>query len=374
MSLLKCSTQRSIFFRISYSILVLGIVVLLAACSGEEPEVESEEETIKIGYALVGPVGDEGWNWTHWHAMQSVEKEFENVETTYVESVPFSSEATRTFRQFVDDEADMVFSTSEYADFLYEVSDANPDVAFLEANGFRQTDNLVSYYIEHWDPAFITGVAAGLMTESDQLGYVGSFPVPAVYASANAFHLGARSVNPNVETNVVLINSWFDPPAAREAAEALVADGSDFLYGIMDDAAYLEVAEEQGIYAAMWNADMREFGPEAYVTSTLLDWREFYISEVEAFINGEWEGNRNELLPIGEGTDRDEWGKNVPSEARQEADEVRDRMINEDYNPFVGPIRDAEGNVRIEEGEVMSSEDLYLWDWPVEGVNGLPMD
>lgn len=343
----------------------------------EEPEVEAteaevSEEATLIAFGHVGPVSDEGWTWSHDQGMKAVEEAFgDQVATTYVENMPFSEETPRILEQFVADGAKMIFITSEYADFVYQVADAHPEVAFLECDGHKVTDNLTWYYVNHWDPSYLIGMAAGLLTESNQLGYVGSYPVQSVYASVNSFHLGARSVNPDVTTKVVLINSWFDPAAANQAGNTLIDDGADFLFGIMDEAAYLEVAEERGVWAAMWNTDMRRFGPNAYVSSVELDWGSYYVEMVGDLLEGTWEPEPR-LLPISGGVDRDDWGQNVADEVAAEVDAVRDQMINEGLNVFVGPIYDAEGTLRIEEGEEMSLMDLYLWEWAVEGVSGMP--
>jgi basic membrane lipoprotein Med (substrate-binding protein (PBP1-ABC) superfamily) len=353
---------------------------VIAGCSPAPTEVPAEEvsteaETFKVAFGHVGPVSDEGWTWSHDQGMKAVEAAFPNVETEMVESMPWSDEASRILQQFVDNDAQVVFITSEYADFTYKVSDANPDVKFLECNGHRTTDNLINYYIEHWDPSYLIGMAAGLMTETNKLGYVGSFPTDSVYTSVNAFHMGALSVNPDVTTQVVLINSWFDPAAANQAGNTLIDGGVDFLFGIMDEAAYLEVAQERGVWAAMWNTDIRRFGEDAYVSSVLLDFTDYYVSEVEAAMNGTWEGNREipTLLPIGHGVDRDAWGKNVPVDIQETVDEIRDQMLNEGLNVFVGPIYDTENNLVIAEGEELSDEYLYReWTWAVLGVSGMP--
>ncbi len=316
----------------------------------EITEEAPPEEEVLIAFAHVGPVSDEGWTWSHDQGRMAVEA-IPGVRTVMVESMPFSDEATRTLEQFVADGAKAIFITSEYADFVYAVADAHPEVKFLECNGHRTTDNLINYYIEHWDPSYLIGMAAGLMTKTNKLGYIGSYPIDSVYTSVNSFHLGARSVNPNVTTQVVLINSWFDPAAAAQAANTLIDSGVDFLFGIMDEAAYLQVAEERGVYAAMWNTDMRRFGPHAYVSSVELYWDDFYVSEVQAILNGTWQGNRETvLLPIGHGVDRDDWGDSVPQEVRDQVDAVRERMINEGLNVFVGPIYDTKGNLVIPEG------------------------
>ena len=375
--------QRSLSRLLGRSVLLFFVLVLmLTACAQpateaptEEPAEEPAEEPVLIAFGHVGPVSDEGWTWSHDQGMKAVEAAFgDRVRTAMVENMPFSEETPRTLEQFVADGAKVIFITSEYADFVYEVADAHPEVVFLECNGHRANDNMVNYYIEHWDPSYVIGIAAGLLTESNQLGYVGSYPTDSVYTSVNAFHLGARSVNPDVTTKVVLINSWFDPSAANQAGNTLIDDGADFLFGIMDEAAYLEVAQERGVWAAMWNTDIRRFGPEAYVSSIMLDWKPYYVEEVGAALDGTWEGNReNILLPIGAGVDRDEWGKNVPQDIQDQADAIRDQMLNEGLNVFVGPIYDTEGNLVIKEGEELSDEYLYReWIWAVEGVVGMP--
>jgi len=329
-----------------------------------------EEEAI-IAFGHVGPTSDEGWTWTHHLGKKAVEKAFPKLKTLEVESIPYSSEATRTFREFVANGADMMILSSEFGDLLYQVSDRNPNLAFLECNGHSERDNVIWYYPEHWFPTYIIGVAAGLLTKSNKLGYVASFPVPAVFCSVNAFQMGARSVNPHAQTQVIKINSWFDPQAAHQAGDALISDGCDFLMGIMDEPAYLQLAEKKGVWAAVWNTDIRKYGPNAYVSSVLVDWRDFYVAEVRKRLEGNWTGNRGVLLPMGEGTDRDEWGINVPQDVQAKADAVRTKIMNENYNPFVGPIKDVNGKLRLKEGEVMDGYALFEWDWAIEGTTGL---
>ena len=46
----------------------------------------------------------------------------------------------------------------------------------------------------------------------------------------NAFMAGAKEINPKVEFMVTFINSWFDPPKAKEAAFAMIDKGADVMY------------------------------------------------------------------------------------------------------------------------------------------------
>jgi hypothetical protein len=71
---------------------------------------------------------------------------------------------------------------------------------------------------------------AGGMTKSNKIGMVGGFPIPEVNRLMNAFMAGAKETNPKVEFSVSFINSWFDPPKAKEAAFAMIDKGADVMY------------------------------------------------------------------------------------------------------------------------------------------------
>jgi basic membrane protein A len=373
--------------------LVLLLGILLAACAPAQPTVAPEASAtpearpseasatsepqpsggeVLIAFAYTGSATDLGWTYAHDQARLAIEEEFPNVKTEYAEFVPYSEEASRTFEQFIADGAKMIIATTEFDEFLYKVAEAHPDVAFLEVDGAKQSDNVISVFVESGMPYYLVGVAAGLLTESNRLGFVTSFPMPINYTAVNAFQMGAQSVNPDVTTHVVLINSWYDPPSHRQAAEALVNDGADFVMSNLDDAASVQVAEERGVWVGDSFSDRPEFGPDAYTTSVLFLWDPVYKAEIKAFLEGTWEGNRSEIWPLGVGSDLSPWGEKVPQDVIDQVEEVRQQMLNQGFNPFVGPLYDSKGVVRVAEGEELSAEFRRReWNWPVQGVVGM---
>ncbi len=147
-----------------------------------------------------------------------------------------------------------------------------PKTAFLlGSSGKPQAPNLSVFdnYIQ--EPAYLTGMIAGAMTKSNQIGMVGGYPIPEVNRLMNAFMDGARETNPKVQFMVTFINSWFDPPKAKEASFAMLDKGADIMYaerfGVSDAAkerkalAIGNVIDTQSNYpqtvvvSALWNME-----------------------------------------------------------------------------------------------------------------------
>ncbi|MFZ4285730.1 BMP family protein [Variovorax sp. HJSM1_2] len=143
-----------------------------------------------------------------------------------------------------------------------------PKVAFLlGSSGKPQAPNFSVFdnYIQ--EPAYLSGLVAGGMTKTNKIGLVGGFPIPEVNRLMNAFMAGAKEVNPKVEFSVSFINSWFDPPKAKEAAFAMIDKGADVLYaerfGVSD------AAKEKGKLAIGNVINTQAQYPETVVSSAL---------------------------------------------------------------------------------------------------------
>ena len=143
-----------------------------------------------------------------------------------------------------------------------------PKVSFLMgSSGKPQAPNFAVFdnYIQ--DPAYLTGMIAGGMTKSNKIGMVGGFPIPEVNRLMHAFMAGALEVNPKVTFTVSFINSWFDPPKAKEAAFAMIDKGADVMYaerfGVSD------AAKERKVLAIGNVIDTQDKYPETVVASAL---------------------------------------------------------------------------------------------------------
>jgi basic membrane protein A len=143
-----------------------------------------------------------------------------------------------------------------------------PKVSFLMgSSGKPQAPNFSVFdnYIQ--EPAYLSGMIAGGMTKSNKIGMVGGFPIPEVNRLMNAFMAGAKEVNPKVEFTVSFINSWFDPPKAKEAAFAMIDKGADVMYaerfGVSD------AAKERKVLAIGNVINTQDKYPDTVVASAL---------------------------------------------------------------------------------------------------------
>jgi basic membrane lipoprotein Med (substrate-binding protein (PBP1-ABC) superfamily) len=143
-----------------------------------------------------------------------------------------------------------------------------PKVSFLlGSSGKPQAPNFAVFdnYIQ--EPAYLTGMIAGGLSKSGKIGMVGGYPIPEVNRLMNAFMAGALEVNPKVEFMVSFINSWFDPPKAKEAAFAMIDKGADVMYaerfGVSD------AAKERKVLAIGNVIDTQPQYPDTVVASAL---------------------------------------------------------------------------------------------------------
>jgi basic membrane protein A len=366
-------------------VLALAVAIAAAGCGGQEPAGDSEgadkpaagdqakqDEKFKVAFIYVGPVGDAGWSWAHDQGRKYLAEKLPWVDaSTYIESVPEGADAERVLTELAEKGAKVIFATSfGYMDYVIKVAEKYPDVVFMHCSGYKTAKNAGTYFGAMEEPRYLSGMVAGKMTKANVLGYVAAHPIPEVVRGINAFTLGARAVNPSVKVKVVWTNTWYDPAAEKQAAQSLLNAGADVIAQHQDTPGPQQAAQEQGKYGIGYNADMRQFAPEANLTNPVWDWGPYYVKTVEAVKNGTWK-SEDFYGTIKDGiVDLGPYGDMVPQDVRDLAGKKRQEIIDGKFYVFQGPIKDQSGQVRVKEGEKMTYEQILSFDWFVEGVEG----
>ena len=360
--------QKKSIFQI---LLVLSLICVLglAGCTSQGTDTEKT----KIGFIYVGPIGDGGWTYAHNEARLAMEDEIPNLEVTYIESVPENPvDVEKILNDMIADGNEIIFATSfGYMNSVIKIAEENPDVTFLHCSGYLTADNVGTYFGRMYQARYLSGIVAGKMTETNMIGYVAAFPIPEVIRGINAFALGVQSANPDAKVKVVWTNTWYDPVIEKDAAVSLLeAGGVDVIAQHQDTPFPQQAAEERGAYSVGYNTDMREFAPDAVLTSPIWHWEEYYIPTVQSIIDGTWESNQY-WGDIADGiVGLSDFGTMVPEDVIALVNEQKSGLENKEFDVFTGPIRDQAGNVRIAEGTVMSDGDMLSMDWFVFGVEG----
>lgn len=176
---------------------------------------------LKVAFVYVSPANEEGWSSQHDKARQAVEKHFgDKIKVTWLENIPENADAERVIRDLATQGNKLIFATSfGYMNSLMKVAKEFPDVIFEHATGYKTDKNVTNYTARFYESRYLAGKLAGATTKTNILGYVAAFPIPEVLRGINAYTLGARSVNPNVEVRVVWTSSWYDPGKETDATK-----------------------------------------------------------------------------------------------------------------------------------------------------------
>ena len=343
-----------------------------APAPAAEAPAPAKADPLKIAFAYVGPVGDGGWTFAHDNARKALEKEFgDRIVTSYVESVPESADAERVIRDMAGQGNKLIFGTTfGYMEPMLKVAADHPDVKFEHATGYKTAENMRTYDSRTYEGAYMAGVIAGKMTQSNTLGVVASIPIPEVVRNINSFTLGAQSTNPKITTKVVWVNEWFNPPKETEAATALINGGADILFQNTDSSAVLQTAEKMGKRGFGWDSDMTAYGPKAHLGSAIIDWAPYYIKAVGEALDGKWATGQT-WWGVKEGAiDLVSLAADVPEDAKAKLEEVRSGLKAGTYNIWKGPISDNTGKEVLAEGTVADDKFLGGINWYVKGVEG----
>ena len=346
--------------------------------AAEEPTVEEPAEEgpcLIIGALHGGPITDAGYNQAMHESIMQIKENIPCVEIIEAENVPEEAGATSTMENMIQQGAGMIIATAFNHQYpALALAEQNPDVIFEHAGGWEMSANFANFFGEPPDTWYIMGVAAGLMTESNKLGFVAAFPLGWTNTFINAYALGAQSVNPDVEVIVAFTFGWGDSAKEADATNSLINQGVDVITMHVDSpSTVLSTAESRGAYSIGFQSlAAQDFAPEYWISGigfTLGGKLTWLASTV---IDGSWEpiflrcGIADGCMEMGP------FGPNVPQDVQDQVLQAKDGIESGDIVVFTGPVLDQDGNVVVAEGEVLTADLMSSVDWFVQGVTGSP--
>jgi basic membrane lipoprotein Med (substrate-binding protein (PBP1-ABC) superfamily) len=232
------------------------------------PRLALAADPIKVAAIYTVPI-EQQWV-SRIHKAANAAKERGDIEYVFSEKVA-NTDYERVMREYAEAGHQLIVGEAfAVEDAARAVAKDYPNTAFLIGSSFKPDAALPNFatfdnYIQ--DASYLTGMIAGAMTKSGNIGMVGGYPIPEVNRLMNAFMAGVKEVKPDTKFQVAFIGSWFDPPKAKETALAQIDAGADLLYaerfGVSD------AAKEKGILAVGNVIDTQADYPETVVASAL---------------------------------------------------------------------------------------------------------
>lgn len=263
--------------RVVFAVTVV-LAMVLSACGPPATEVPPEptatqppvEEKTKVAVLFPGVVTDQSWNQFGYEGLVRAEEEC-GVEIAYSEEVS-QDEQIEVLRNYAAEGYDIIIGHGgEYSDSIGMVGEEYPDLQFGVADGPPMADNVSATTLSFRQMGYLAGILACEMTETDHVAYVVGELLECSDQGLEGFEAGVETCGREIEVTYIATGDWADVVKGREAALALIDDGVDVLWHMLDtaDAGLISAAEDRGVWAIGLYRDSSSLGPNAVLGSTL---------------------------------------------------------------------------------------------------------
>lgn len=286
------------------------------AAPAEEPAANEENFTVAM-VTDVGGIDDKSFNQSAWEGLSTFGQEMgleEGTDYRYLQSSDIA-EFEPNLRSLVREEASLVWgigflmedAVRTIAEQVEEAQLAIVDTVVLDADG-NTYDNVANVTFKEHEGSFLVGVAAGLQTEGNKVGFIGGVESGLIKKFENGFKAGVKAVNPDAEVIVQYAESFNDPTIGSQIANTMYSQGADIIYhaaGGTGNGLFTEAINRARNGEAVWaigvDRDQHEegkYGEESVTLTSMIkrvDTAVYLVSE--RTMNGDFPGG--EILEYG---------------------------------------------------------------------------
>ncbi len=366
--------------RVNLIVVLIMFTFCVVACS-EDAASESAVEEVTSQVAFIYRESSDEYNMSNLHEIgrQYLDEQLPDLGTKAVDSVSVE-EVEDVLRQLAEEGHKLIFATSPaYSDAVLKVAEDFPDTKFEVADGAATADNVATYSGRMYQAFYVAGGYTGEMTVSGIIGFIAPEPTIEVIRHINAITAASLLVRTceDISVHVRWTGSWNDPDVEREAALELVDIGADVLVQHTYSPEVQKVAEEKGVRSMGYGFDMREFAPNANMTSIIWQWGWYYLRQVNNMLEDKWKAKAYDGK-----VSTKAHGRGIIDMAAYDYDQIPHIMEapplkwritwNETVkDTFDGPVYAQNGDLVLAKGDKFPKGYIYNdMDWFVEGVVG----
>lgn len=355
---------RQTFLLILAGLVLIATIVLIAVTGSDK------NTAYTVGLIMTGETDDDGWNSAHYNGVVSACEKLGTKLIVKENVTEGSGKCAEAIHELVKEGAGMIILSSySYSSETKDIIDSYPHISFYAISSEYYAENITSYFGRMYQARYLTGILAGLQTESNSIGYVAAMPNSEVNRGINAFTLGVKSVNPEATVYVRWTGAWDNEEEESAAARALIDDKSaDVLTYHQNQHYTAETADNAGVYSIGYN-ERAEGLSDKYLTAAVWNWDALYHQIIREYVQGQPNAVERRWFAIDSGTvGLSEFSPLVSDAALQAVNEAQSRLLRGE-DVFSGEIYDNSGVLRCNQNETLMDELLFEnMDWLVEGV------
>ncbi|MCD2346221.1 BMP family ABC transporter substrate-binding protein [Clostridium guangxiense] len=335
---------------------------------------------LKVGFVYARTIDSSGWTYGHELGRQYVEEILSGqISTKYIENVPENEDAYFSIKALADDGYNVIFTTSPiFRTATLKCALEYPQIKFFNCSDDKPYEHMSCYFGRIYEPRFLTGLIAGAMTKTNLIGYSATSPTSEVIASINSFALGAKIVNPYSKVKVSWTREWNSHAKFTNSDSVLLSKGCDIISN-----RNLKIPRDEtkkyGVYSMLCSFDKDKNIPSKYLAAPIWNWGIYYEKILNNILNDTFRtilnmfNSNSKLISFWYGMDVGVVDiyyskKYVPIEVQRLVEAMKKMITTYEFTPFMGPIYDNKGNLRLEEDEVAPSEDILSMKWFVDNV------
>lgn len=357
----------------AFAMLAAAVLVgVWAASSASAPT--KHDATLIVGGIHVGSVKDAGYNQAQHDGLAYLKQHVKGVKLIEASNIPEGPQVESVMQSMINQGAKLIFPQSfGYQDFALTVAGKNSNVVFEHPAGYKYAPNFGTYWAASTPINYALGAAAAKVSKTGKIGFVGAIPIPTIIATADAFHLGAQSVNPKIKTVVIFTGSWSDPAKEAAAVNTMANQHVDVVATLVDSPiTVVKTAGQRHMWAIGYHSKAAEkYAPKYWLSGVDFNWGPMFVQMAKKVMNHTWEP-RNWIAPVSMGIARlAPFGTKVPAAARAKANAIVKRFATgKQTSAFKGPVYDQSGKLQVPKGVQPPASFEQNVTWLVKGMIG----
>ncbi|MDV6376657.1 BMP family protein [Sporosarcina sp. GW1-11] len=338
--------------------IVLAAGTMLAACgstdkgkdnAADKPAAGKDGEKSEFSIAMVTDVGgidDKSFNQSAWKGVKEFGEEQGWEKGTggyeYLQSTG-PADYTTNLNNLARRDFKLIYGVGFLMeDAISDIAAQQKDTGFAIIDGVVDAPNVTSILFKEQEGGYLAGVAAGLMTKSNKIGFIGGMDNPVIERFEAGFIEGIKAVNPEVKVDSKYVGAFDKAELGKAEAGRMYSSGVDIIFhaaggtgnGVFSEAKERKQADKDAyVWVIGVDSDQYEEGKvgDANVTLTsMLKRVDVAVKDVSALaMDGELVGGETKVYGLkDEGISLADSRGAIPQDVLDQIDDFAQKIAN----------------------------------------------